>query len=176
MQMLAIALLFPEPISEKIDELRIRYGTPRVRAVVPHITLKQPFSATVEIGVILERLRSVAEKMPPFSVLLKRFEYFETERTMVYIAIDDSIPVLDLHSQIVHSLHGLTEGGDEYELDKFVPHISLNDEIPKDCLSSYKSELSAFKFNIEAVLNTFVLFSNDGTEWKHAHLFQLTGH
>jgi 2'-5' RNA ligase len=175
MQALGIGLLFPEHVSKKIDEFRIRYGNPRVRAVVPHITLKQPFSTTVEIGIILERLQHVAEKTPPFSVLLKRFEYFETERTMAYIAIDDAKPVSNLHSQIVHALHGLTEGGDEYEFDRFIPHITINDEIPKDRLSSFKSELATYEFSMEAILDTFVLFANDGTGWKHIHTFHLTG-
>jgi 2'-5' RNA ligase len=175
MQMLAIALLFPEPISEKIDELRIRYGTPRVRAVVPHITLKQPFVSRVETDIIIDQLQFVAATTRWFTVLFNKFDYFEVENTLVFIAIDNPEPISTLYSQIVHSLRGLTEGGDEHELDRFISHITINYEIPKDRLSSFKSELATYEFSMDAILDTFVLFANDGTGWKHIHTFHLTG-
>jgi len=175
MQMLAVALLFPEHISEKINEFRLRYGNPRIRAVVPHITLKQPFSSGVEIDTILERLKSVAEKTPPFTILLNRFEYFETEKTMAYIAVADPKSVSSLHSKIVQALRGLAEGGDEYDLDRFVPHVSISDDIPKDHVSSFKAQLATYKISIETSLDTFVLFANDGVGWKQIHTFPMTG-
>jgi len=174
-QALGIGLIFPEDVTEKIDGLRKRFGTERVRAVPPHITLKQPFSSKAETGVIVEILQSVAATTRPFTVVLKDFDYFEGEQNMAFVAVQNPEKVRELHTKIVQVLYGLGEGGEEHQLDRFVPHITITDLMLREQFSSLKSDLAACGFHMEAALDSFVLFANDGTGWKHVHTFWLEG-
>jgi 2'-5' RNA ligase len=139
------------------------------------ITLKQPFIPKVDTEVIVGRLRSVAAGTGPFVVVLNGFDYFEGERNLAFIAVEGSKPLRDLHYQIVTSLRGLGEGGEEHQLTQFVPHLTIHDAIPRDRLASFKAELAARGFHAEAALDSIVLFANDGAGWKHVARFQLTG-
>jgi 2'-5' RNA ligase len=172
---LAVALLFPADVGARIDAIRERFGTPHVREVVPHITLKQPFRPRVQAEVLAARLHLMAETTLPFTMVLDGFDYFEGEQSLAYIALRDPKPVWDLHSQVVRSLQGLTEGGDEYDLDRFVPHATINDSIPRGRLPSFKSELAACTFHAKVAVDSFVLFGNEGDGWKTVNDFHLLG-
>lgn len=174
MQILGIGMIFPEEVSEKIDEIRKEFGTERVREIVPHITLKQPFTPKVEIEVIIDRLQSVAASTKPFVVTLNGFDYFEGERSLAFISIEDKNPLRDLHYQIVDSLRGFGEGGEEHQLTQFVPHLTIHDGISRDQLSSFKAKLAERGFCMEARLDSFVLFANSGEGWKQINTFQFT--
>jgi len=172
----AAALLFPEDVSKAIDELRLRFGTPVVRAVVPHITLIYPFTPKTSIDVMHEGLEPVGQRHAPFTVLLNGFRYFEGENTVAYLAVEDAGPILTLHRSVADALSDIAEGRlAHFENEHFVPHVTIHDGVPKERLPSLKAELNAVDFRREARMDSFALFANDGTGWCIVGMVHLTG-
>jgi 2'-5' RNA ligase len=174
MAMFAVALIFPENVSKKIDTVREQFGTESVRAIIPHITLKFPFSPRVETDVICDKLQSIALQTRRFKISLGGFRFFK-EPNVAYIYLEDQRPVFDLHQSIIRSLDGLVDGRGQYELNNYVPHITVGDDIPEDTLDSFKLKITDYYFQEETVVDSFVLFANDGTGWQISKVFHLTG-
>ena len=177
MTQVATALLFPDDVSKAIVDIRVRFGSVRARAVVPHITLMYPFVPKVATDVLRERLEAVAREHAPFSLVLDGFGYFEGENTVAYLAVEDAGSVLALHRSMTDSLADVAEGRlTHFENEGFVPHVTIHDEISKERLASFKTEVAAAEFHCAAAIETFCLFANDGTGWRVVHTFRLSGH
>jgi 2'-5' RNA ligase len=171
---MAVALLFPDDVSEAIDEVRLKFGTPRVRTVVPHITLIYPCTPKAPMPVVVERLNAVAQQRPPFDIELNGFRYFEGQNTVAYLAMENTEPVSGLHRLLANALADITEGGPaHFENDDFVPHVTIHDEVPRERLASLMLELEGRSFQREARIDQFVLFTNEGDGFKPVQTFAL---
>ena len=170
---MAVALLFPEDVSREIDEVRERFGSARARAIVPHITVVYPFVALARTDVVIEELKPVAAMTKPFPIVLDGFNHFDGEPAVAFITVKNPKPVAELHSTVLGALEGLREGGSEFELAEFVPHVTLNDSVSRDDIGPLMSELSKVGFRREVTVDSFGLFVNDGEGWELIHQFRL---
>jgi 2'-5' RNA ligase len=85
--------------------------------------------------------------------------------------------VIDLHTDIVHSLKGLIkeEDGERYELERFTPHVTIGECIPSEVFPHVKQRFSESKLYCEVKITSFALFSADEKGmWKTAHVFKLS--
>ncbi len=175
----AVALTFPSEFAKKLNGLREKYNQNVGYTIEPHLTLVYPFLPEVNIGIIEEKLDEAGKRTKPFTLLLKGIEYFEGVNNVAYAAIENKEPVTALHADIMRSLNGLikeeyTDG--QYNIDKFIPHVTIGEQIPDDVFPTVKRKFSDYELHYETEITSFTLFSGseDGV-WKKAEIFGLSG-
>jgi len=174
----AIVLTFPAEIEKELNVLRDKHNKYVRYSITAHLTLKQPFKLITGLATVNERLKAVASQTKPFVLELDGVEYFEGTNNVAYLAIRNERPVIDLHADIVRSLEGLVEAiyKDDYELERFTPHVSIAESIPNEAFPAIKQELSGYTLNRTINIDSFVLFSaGEDAVWKPETIFRLSG-
>jgi len=167
----AIVLTFPEEIEKELNVLRDKYNKYVRYSITAHLTLKQPFKLIADL--------TVASRTRPFILELDGVAYFEGTNNVAYIAIRNKRPVMDLHADIVRSLEGLVAGeyeeNEDYELEKFTPHVTIAELIPDEVFPVIKKELSNYNQDYETNIDSFALYSQEEDAiWKPATIFRLS--
>jgi len=146
---------------------------------IPHLTLVYPFVPEVDITIVNEKLEALAKRIKPFTLVLDGIEYFEGDNNVAYIAIEDKRPVIDLHTDIMHSLNGLikeeyTDG--QFNLERFTPHVTVGERIPDEVFLTVKKTFADYQLHYEIEIGSFPLVSSgeDGI-WKTVRVFELSG-
>jgi len=145
----AVALTFPGDIEEVFKKLREKYNKYISYKIIPHITLVYPFTPTLNITVLYEKLEEVARRTKKFIIVLEGIEYFEVKVNVAYIAVRNTRTVKNLHTEIYNSLKGLIKVEaifEDYDHEEFVPHMTISDEIPYDVFPTIKRELKNYKY------------------------------
>jgi 2'-5' RNA ligase len=176
----AVALTFPADIEKELNLLRDKYNKYVRYSITAHLTLKQPFKLIAGLTVVNERLKAVASRTKPFFLELDGVEYFEETNNVAYVAIKNKSPVIDLHANIVRSLQRLVEGeyeeNEEYNLEKFTPHITIAELIPDAVFPVIKQEISNYRLDRNVNIGSFALFSSgEDAVWKPETIFRLSG-
>lgn len=172
-----VILTFPKEVERKLKKLREKYNKYTSYSIDPHITLKQPFSPTVDFAIIDKKLKAIAKRTRPFVLILNGIEYFEGTNNVVYAAIKNKKSVVDLHSDIVRSLRGLVKEKykEEYELGRFLPHATIGEEIPDKVFPVIKKELSSYSLKYKIKINSFNLYIAGKKEiWKPVGVFKFS--
>lgn len=123
-------------------------------------------------------MKGVAARTKPFTLRLGVIEYFEGWNNVAYITIINKQPVIDLHTDIVLSLKELIKDIDRvtYELDKFIPHVSIGELIPDDAFLTVKKRFSNYSPSYECKIESFSLFVGyENNIWKSEQTFEMTG-
>ena len=173
----AVVLTFPGDIAESLSRLREKYNKYTGYTIEPHLTLVYPFVPQGDIATVNEKLDVVAGRTRPFTLVLNGIEYFEEANNVVYAAIENKRPVVDLHVDIVHSLSGLitqeyTDGS--YNLERFTPHVTIGEHIPDGVFPTVKEDFSDYELHHEIMIGFFVLFSaKDDRIWQPECVFKL---
>ena len=176
----AIVLTFSDEVAKALNELRelIKYKQYVSYTIEPHLTLKQPFIPEINLTIINERLRVIAERTRPFTLVMNEIGYFEGVNNVAYAAVENKQMVIELHTDIVHTLEGLVkqEGAEKYELERFTPHTSIGESIPDGAFPTIKKMLSGNKLGLECEISAFALYSGtwDGA-WGPVSVFKLSG-
>ena len=175
----AIVLTFPAEIEKELNVLRDKYNKYVRYSITAHLTLKQPFKLSTDLAVLKQRLKAVASRTRPFVLELDGVEYFEETNNVAYVAIKNKSPVIDLHADIVRSLQGLVEGeyeeNEEYNLERFTPHMTIAEHIPDEAFPAIKQELSGYRLDRNINIDSFALFSSgDDAVWKPETIFRLS--
>jgi 2'-5' RNA ligase len=171
----AIVLTFPREIEKELQELRIKYNK-TLTQIVPHITLKQPFQLLVDESIIRKKLHEITENITPFTIEFHGLSYFENEKNTAYIALKDKTQVTELHKRIVYTLQGKVDeiNKEPYELENFIPHATIGENIPSEDIKRIKQELSSYNPSYVISIDSFSLYSaNDNLQWKPVERFEL---
>lgn len=176
----AVVLTLPPEIEKELDKLRDSYNKYVGYTIPPHITLKQPFKLKVDLSAVSEKLEAVANGAESFTLTPGGVEYFENSNNVAYVAIRSKKPVMDLHTAIFRSLRGLVEGeyteNEEYNLEKFTPHITIAEQIPDEVFHVIKNELADYRLDCNIKIDSFALFYQLGDNiWKPVTTFELFG-
>ena len=179
MTLYAVALILPDQIEQILDNLRGDYNRYMNYIDIPHLTLVYPFVPEVDITIVNEKLEEVAKRTKPFTLVLNGIEYFEGDNNVAYAAIENKRPVIDLHTDIIHSLNGLikeeyTNG--QFNVDRFVPHVTIGEHIPDVVFLTVKKTFADYQLHYEIEIVSFPLFSlGEDSIWKTTRLFEITG-
>jgi len=173
----AIALTFNEKLERVFSRLREDYQQYINYTIVPHITLVYSFVPVFSLFKVIEQLEQVAKQTRQFSITLNRIEFFENGNNVVYAAIEKNRAVKKLHTDIIKSLDGLikewyTEG--QFNLDKFVPHVTIGERIPAAVFPDIKKRLSKYRLHFRDDITEFGLFSEENGDWQLNRVFQLS--
>ncbi len=148
-------------------DLARRFGVHELSFVVPpHITIKQPFKGD-ELEPHARYLDELAHTTEPFELRLGGFGFFEVERGIVFLDVDQDPRLKALQARIVRELD--LEPA-LYEDDRPAPyhfHATIADGLTPGQLADVRSELEGteppiFRFPLER-LGLFL--SLDGASW-----------
>ena len=171
----AVVLTFPQEITKGIEVLRNKYNKSEYE-IVPHITLKMPFRIFTDKKQVIETLNKIAKKTESFEIKMNGISYFENPTSSaVYIALKDNLSVYNLHKTIVFALNGLIQevGKVNFELDNYIPHITIGESISNLDVQKVKQELSTYKPSHTIFIDSFSLFSaDDNLKWKYIKKFK----
>jgi 2'-5' RNA ligase len=174
----AIALILSSKTAEKLNKLRTDYQQATDYIVNPHITLVYPFSPVFSLFQINEQLDKVARRHKQFNVILNHIAFFENGNNVVYAALHNNRTVKSLHMDIVRSLEGLIQEWNievDYNLEKYVPHVTIGAKIPDSVFPVVKKQYSSYRIYSEDVINRFILFSDDNGTWERKRVYELKG-
>jgi len=174
----AVALTFSDKIESVFTRLREDYQQYINYIIVPHVTLVYPFVPVFSLFRIYEQLEAVAKRTEQFNIVLNGIEFFENGNNVAYAAIQHRRAVKKLHTDIIRSLDGLikewyTDG--KFNLEKFVPHVTIGDRIPAAVFPDIKKKLSKYKLHYEDSITEFSLFAAENGGWQISRVFQLKG-
>jgi poly(A) polymerase len=174
----AVALIFPEAMEKRINRLSEDYRQYMKYDLVPHLTLVYPFVPVFSLFPLKEQLEKVARRTAPFNIALNRIDYFEGEHNVAYAALEKKRAVKNLHADIIKSLDGLIKewnADGRYNLENFIPHVTIADKIPLKIFAEIKRRLSGYAFRYEHRVADFSLLEEESGSWLINQVFELTG-
>ena len=174
----AVALTFSGGIDEMLKNLREDFKEYMRYTIVPHITLVYPFVPVFSLYKVNEKLEEVAKRTKPFNIILSGIEYFEGTNNVAYVAVEKRRAVRKLHTDIIKSLDGLikewyTDG--KYNLERFLPHVTIGERIPDALFPDIKKRLSKYRLHYQDNVTEFGLFAEENGAWQLNRVFQLAG-
>jgi hypothetical protein len=110
----------------------------------PHLTLVNPFYPQVSAASIAMNLGVVARRFAPFALSISRLSRFEnTDTVMCHVAVENEREVTDLHYAMYESVGGMLRDhyGGKYNLEGFVPRISVRGSVPLDLVPDIEHAL-----------------------------------
>ena len=146
--------------------------------ITPHITLVYPFSPVFSLFQINEQLFKIAARHVPFSINLNGIGFFENGNNVVYAALENIKPVKKLHMDMVKSLESFIQYWNieaDYNLEKYVPHVTIGAKIPDNVWPEIKKKYSRYKFHFEETVTQFTLFSEKKGTWERKRVYKLEG-
>jgi 2'-5' RNA ligase len=174
----AVALVLSDKIADKLSKLRTDYQQVMDYVIIPHITLVYNFSPVFSLFQINEQLEKVAKRYEQFNINLNGIGFFENGNNVVYAALENMRPVKKLHSDIFRSLESLIKEWHtdaDYNLEKYVPHVTIGAKIPDDIFPEIKKKYSRYRLNYEDTITHFSLFSEKRGTWERKRVYKLAG-
>jgi 2'-5' RNA ligase len=174
----AVVLTFSPAVEKTLSKLRQEYLKYIDYKIVPHLTLLYPFMPVFSLYRVIEQLEKVAKHTKPFGITLNGIEFFEDESNVVYAALENKRAVKKLHINLVTSLESLIKEQDtdgKYNLERFVPHVTIGSKIPDEFFLEIKRKLSKKRLYLEDNITDFTLFAENKGAWQRNRVFELTG-
>ncbi|MDD5338068.1 MAG: 2'-5' RNA ligase family protein [Dehalococcoidales bacterium] len=174
----AIVLTFSEDIENVLSKMRRDFQRYIDHFIVPHITLVYPFTPVFSMYQIYDELGKVAKRTSPFDITLKGIKYFDNGNNVAYAAIKNRQPVKKLHTDIVKSLDGYikeTETDGKFNLDNYIPHVTIGSHIPDKVFKNIKLRFSKYKLYFEDEITFINLFVENKGVWERTRVFEMAG-
>ncbi len=174
----AVALVLPDEMEIELDRLRGEFNQHMAYISIPHITLTYPFEAKTDIDRIAEKLHEVAARTKSFTLVLEGFDYFDRDSNVAYVVVVNKQPLIDLYSDINHSIDGLVvdKYHGQFDREDFTPHVTIGAGIPDDIFPMVKKRLSEDEVHYETGITYFSLLSDGGDgDWGVMSEFRLSG-
>jgi 2'-5' RNA ligase len=174
----AVVLTFSSAIQKTLSKLRQEYLQYIDYQIVPHLTLIYPFMPVFSLYKVIEQLEKVARRTKPFDITLDGVDFFEEDSNVIYAAVENKQAVKKLHIDLAGSLEGLIKEQDtdgKYNLERFVPHVTIGNKIPDELFLEIKKKLSKRRLHFEDNITDFTLFAENKGVWQHKRVFELTG-
>lgn len=175
-----IAIIPPEEVSEEVTgfkkDFAERFSSEKALKVMPHITLKAPFTwPASKHTALLEWFRRIRISIRPFTIELNNFGAFHNvSNPVVFIHPVMNVFLYILQKEIMRSFKKLYPAR-IYAVDlKFKPHITIayRDLAPekfKEAWEEYKTK--PYKAVVE--VNSFYLLQYDAEKWNIIDTYSL---
>lgn len=168
-----IALVFPEAISFKIQEIKNvfseRFGTKHGMSTMPHITIVPPLRMSEsEVRGSKEFLSDSVKEFSPFDIHLDGFSHFKEKVIFVRVLQNE---IIELIHQEVASYFSKAFG---IGTQKFHPHITIaNRDLKPDSFQEYFEFISNIKVDDKFTCNSISLLVHKSGKWEVDSTFLL---
>jgi 2'-5' RNA ligase len=162
--------VFPQKhVQDVANSYRKRYD-PHYTLIPPHITLLEKFEMPEEqVEQAVSKLESIAKETPAFRIRLHKVSNFYPASNTVYLAVENSEPLVNLHNKIKKALGPLES---PYE---FIPHLTIGQKLPQDELHDIYSSLKMKTFDLETKIDRFhLLYQLENESWNIYQSFLLS--
>lgn len=163
-----IAIFPSKKLQDVINSYRKRYDS-HYALIPPHLTLKSTFTASEEkIQAISLELAEIAAKHDPFPLKVLKASTFQPVNNVIYLKVDPSSELINLHEDLHTDFLGKEK---EY---KFVPHITLGQNLSDKEHSDVFGQLSMMNFNHEELVDRFhLLYQLENGSWTVYETYRL---
>ncbi|MBP1156207.1 MULTISPECIES: 2'-5' RNA ligase family protein [unclassified Paenibacillus] len=164
-----IAVFPPTEIGEFADLYRRRYD-PHYPLIKPHLTLrdKEAWDNEQLVGVI-SQLERAAEEVDPFELNFNRFSTFYPVNHVIYMALANPGPMVDLRNRICTEL--LSDNEKPYS---YTPHVTVAQQLGTDELHDVLSSLRNTSLSLECTIDRFSLLRQEPNgSWSPIREFSL---
>lgn len=165
-----IALFPSKKLQDLANSLRKRYD-PHYALIPPHLTLKEAFELDDDqVDEVVQYIHEVAKDIPPIPLKITKVSTFHPVNNVIYLKVEENEPLTKLHEKL-HE--GILEEEKKY---KFVPHITIGQEMSDDEHSDVLGRLRMKEFNHEETVDRFqLLYQLDNDSWTVYETFHLGG-
>lgn len=169
-----LVILPPPRLRNELMALRRRH--PLLQAPIPpHITVKSPFLFRGTVATVVEILERVCAEFEPFEIELRGLSTFG-ETGVVYIPVQETPDLLDLHNALLEELEGYVETlNGKYEGDAFTPHMTVTDRLAPEDFHSVRKQLAGFFPRWRFTVDRLHLLRGRG-RWDVTRSFPLGAH
>ncbi|MGE5674936.1 MAG: 2'-5' RNA ligase family protein [Mycobacterium leprae] len=170
MQPISVVILPPPDLYREL--MLIREKHPLLRSISPpHITVKSPFLYRQSAATVIEELEAICAGWDPFEVQLGGLGVFRN--TILYVKVEESLDLLDLHQDIVDGLEGFVETlVDRYDGASFTPHLTLVGDLSPDDLPEARKALTDVRLRRRFTVDKLHLLRGRG-RWDITRSFPL---
>lgn len=162
-------VIFPtKKLQDLANSYRKRYD-PHYSLIPPHVTLRAPFEASDEqIKELSETLHSVAAKHQPFKLNAPKISSFQPVNNVIYLKVEPTSEITELHKDLNSKISAESP---EY---KFVPHITIGQNLSNDEHSDVYGSLRMIRPNHEEMVDRFhLLYQLENGSWTVYETFRL---
>ncbi|WP_188208045.1 YjcG family protein [Alkalibacillus aidingensis] len=162
-----IAIFPSKEVQDIANSYRMRYD-PRYSLIPPHITLKERFQASQErIDQVAEECQKLANEMMPFDIEINRVSSFSPVTHTVYLRVEDHESLTYLNEK----MHEEPFPGERQH--KFVPHITISQDLSEDEHSDVYGSLRMNTFDIKDTVDRFqLLYELEDGSWTVYETFK----
>lgn len=164
-----IAIFPSKKLQDLANSYRKRYDA-HYKFIPPHVTLKSTFSSTEEEDIkrISTILKEVSTKHEPFTLKVLKVSTFQPINNVIYLKIDPNPELFNLHE----ALHTEELGTDKPY--KFVPHLTIGQDLSDKEMHDVLGQLSLMKFEHEETVDRFhLLYQLENGTWTVYETFLL---
>jgi 2'-5' RNA ligase len=162
-------VLFPQKsIQDQINSYRKRYD-PHHNLIPPHITLKEEFYLEEEqLEDTVHQLERIAQEVEPFQITFHKVSHFYPTTNTIYLAIDHSHPLLELHHKIKDAFDPVIS---PY---RFIPHLTIGQKMSEEELHDIYGSLRLQPFTLKTNIDQFhLLYQLENGVWNIYQSFPL---
>jgi 2'-5' RNA ligase len=164
-----IAVFPDKKVQEAADRLRIRHD-PHYSLIPAHLTVREaePWSDE-KLAAAIAHLEAVSTALSPFTIAFNRVSSFFPVSHVLYMALEDPSPMVQLHQQVCTGPLAL-----EAQRYVYTPHLTLAQQLTADELYDLYGNWRMNKVNLTSTIEKLTLLqqSDKGT-WKQLRAFDL---
>lgn len=167
---IGVSIAVPEPFGSALQEFRVSLGDEPARHIPTHITLVPPTEVSdAALDDVVEHLRQLATRQPPFRVLLRGTGTFRPVSPVVFIGVVEGIAGCETLAGAARTGPLAVEAHFPYH-----PHVTVAHDLPEDVLDRAFADLAGYEAGFEVA--EFWLYMHDERHgWRPAQAFQLEG-
>lgn len=177
-----VAILFPDDISAQITEIKNefadRFESSRALKVMPHITLKIPFTvAESEKDAVINWFNSLPLSCSQNEITLNGFGSFVSKTNhVIYVKPEVSEDIRELQQEMVASFYSRFGGKPHVYDEKFAPHVTVAyRDLTAENYEKAWEEFETREFHASYKLESLTLLRHDGTKWQVASSISING-
>lgn len=166
-----IAIVPPNSIQDQITALKKQvaeqFDSKHALKSPPHITLHMPFKwKEKKLDSLLDVIKGINDRLVPFQIDLKDFDYFEPR--VVFVNVVDNESLTNLQKEVVAECRRkLKLDNANYKNHSFHPHITIGfRDLKKPNFYEAKRHFSQQRFVKSFETTSIVLLKHDGLRWN----------
>ncbi len=152
-------MFLPDPVAERIDEIRARFDPETARHIRPHITVVHD-AGSAKLGGLRSQLELVASARPPVSLRLTGARCWGAPEAGIYLATEDGQGAIEA---IRRALGVIDAPGFEY-----VPHVTLTHPRTVSAPRARAAWDAIRGWTVDEIVNIdrLAIIELDGSEWR----------
>lgn len=170
--MLYGVVVFPEKHVQDFANSWRRRLDPHYSAIPAHLTLREAEEwSDDELQAAVNHLEQITSAMPAFSIQLNRVSTFYPVNHVLYLALQDTVPMQQLHDKVCSGPMTIAEP--KYV---FTPHVTIGQELSADELHDVYGNLRMQVIDLSSRIDrVHLLYQTDNGSWTAYQSFLLRG-